>query len=628
MTEWGDTIEAIRAFDVDAIAPGRGDALIGKDMVGKALNNTKAFVAATYTPAARVAARGGTLKAAWDAVRATCDPNFSDYAIYEHCLPFNVARAYDEAAGDHPSPHLDRRARQRNVGGIARVSYAYTPFDVQPPPELTGGAGFAAPVIIVGAGPVGLTAAIDLALHGVKSIILDDNNVVSVGSRAICWSKRTLEIFDRLGVGGRMVAKGVTWKIGRNFNGTDEVYHFNLLPEDGHKMPAFVNLQQYYVEEYLIDRVRDFPDLIDLRFKNKVTGLRQGGQVEVDIETPSGSYTLTADYLLAADGANSDIRRMMGLSFEGQSFEEQFLIADIKMAADFPNERWFWFNPPFHDGQTALLHKQPDDIYRIDLQLGVDADIAQAARPENVIPRIKRAVEGRDFELDWVSVYKFRCNRMERFVHDRVIFIGDSAHVVSPFGARGGNGGIQDVDNLCWKLAAVVNGGSPALLESYNEERVRGADENLRNSAQTTDFMQPPDPTARIFRDAVLDMAKTHDFARRMLNSGRLSTPCSLAGCALQTMSDAPHGVGLAATDAPLAGGYLLEKLGGAFKLLAMDCKVDHDLPIVQGGGDLITARYGRGVYLVRPDQHIAAYWMDPTRTDIDAALTRAMGEG
>lgn len=102
-SDWGATLDAIKACGVDAIAPGRGDALIGHDMVNNAIENTRDFIASTYAPAARVAARGGSLKEAWNAVRAACDPKFADYAIYEHCLPFNVSRAYDEARGiAHP----------------------------------------------------------------------------------------------------------------------------------------------------------------------------------------------------------------------------------------------------------------------------------------------------------------------------------------------------------------------------------------------------------------------------------------------------------------------------------------------------------------------------------------------
>jgi len=381
--------------------------------------------------------------------------------------------------------------------------YQYQPFEYRTPPELSGETGARRKIVIVGAGPVGLAAAIDCALHGIECIVLDDNDVVSLGSRAICWSKRTLEIMDRLGIGERMVEKGVTWKVGRLFHRDREVWNFDLLPEPGHKMPAFINLQQYYVEQYLVERAADFPDLIDLRWKNRVTGIAPAADgVRVSVETPDGTYEIDSDWLLACDGARSPVRAMMGLDFAGRVFEERFLIADVEMKADFPPERWFWFEPPFHKGQSALLHKQPDDIYRIDLQLGWDADPEIEKRPENVIPRIEAIVGHRDFTLDWVSVYTFQCRRLDRFVHGGVVFAGDSAHIVSPFGARGGNGGIQDVDNLVWKLAAVVRGEAPAsLIATYDEERIHGADENILNSARATGFMTPKSEMERIFRD-------------------------------------------------------------------------------------------------------------------------------
>lgn len=515
--------------------------------------------------------------------------------------------------------------------------YDYKPFGYRTPPELAGRAGRRWPVAIVGAGPIGLAAAIDLALQGIASVVVDDNDVVSVGSRAICWAKRTLEIFDRLGVGERMIEKGVTWKVGRLFHGSEEVYSFDLLPESGHKMPAFINLQQYYVEQYLVERARAFPDLIDLRFRNKATGLERGDDgIALAIETPDGCYRLEADWLLACDGARSAIRGMLGLDFEGQAFEERFLITDIEMKADFPPERWFWFEPPFHAGQTALLHKQPDDIYRIDLQLGPDADPEREKRPENVIPRIAKAVGNRSFELDWVSVYTFQCRRLQRFVHGRVIFAGDSAHVVSPFGARGGNGGIHDVDNLCWKLAMVIRGeAGEALIESYNEERIRGADENILNSSRATDFMSPPNETARLYRDEVLRMAKHVPFARRLINSGRLSVPCALDGLGLQTESAASQArvrAGMPCMDAPLAdGGWLLNRLGNRFKLLA----IGRDAPEIAGlecmrlpADGAVGERYGRGLFLIRPDQHIAACWDQARHAEVAAALARASGSG
>ena len=490
------------------------------------------------------------------------------------------------------------------------------------------------PILIAGAGPVGLAAAVDLALHGVASIVCDDQEAVSVGSRAICWSQRTLEIFDRLGIGGRMVEKGVTWRVGRLFHRDREVYTFDLLPESGHKMPAFVNLQQYYVEQYLIDRCADFPKLIELRWKSRVGAITQGADtVRARIEAPDGSCEIEADYILACDGARSSLRAGLGLEFTGQAFEERFLIADVWMEAAFPPERWFWFEPPFHNGQSALLHKQPDNIYRIDLQLGPDADPEQERQPERVNARIKAMLGERAFELAWVSVYAFQCRRLERFVHGRVIFAGDAAHVVSPFGARGGNGGIQDVDNLCWKLAAVLRGeAGPALVESYNEERLRGADENILHSSRATNFMSPRGRVERAFRDAVLALAAEAPFARRLVNSGRLSQPCSLAGLSLQTPAIA--GVGLApgapCPDAPHGEGWLLNALGGRFCLLTIGSAKTPEvagLAYVHADSAAAIARYGDGnVYLIRPDQHVAARFVAPSVEMIAQAWRRALG--
>jgi len=504
------------------------------------------------------------------------------------------------------------------------------------PPELNQAVSGRYPVAIIGAGPIGLSMAIDLALQGIRSVVLDDNNVVSVGSRAICWAKRTLEIFDRLGVADRMLDKGVTWKVGRLFHGKSEVYNFDLLPNAGHKMPAFINLQQYYVEQYLVDRAAEFPDLIEVRWLSQVVSEDIGpDHVTLQVETPEGTYDLTADYALACDGAKSAIRDRMGLAFEGQHFEERFLIADVEMAEspfdeEETHERWFWFEPPFHKGQSSLLHKQPDNIYRIDLQLGPDADPVEESKPENVIPRIKAAVGDRPFELDWVSVYSFTCAKLDQFVHGRVIFVGDSAHTVSPFGARGGNGGIQDVDNLGWKLAAVLKGkAGPALLDSYHEERSVGAQENIKNSSRATNFMTPKSKMERVFRNEILKLAKDFPFARTLVNSGRLSVPCSLAGLSLQSAPTSIRGLspGTACPDAALeqAGekSWLLNHLGGEFVLLTVGAstrEIDladvRHLHITTDAADAglydcegnVEQQYGCELaYLIRPDQHIAA---------------------
>ena len=506
------------------------------------------------------------------------------------------------------------------------------------------------PVIVVGAGPSGLSAAIDLAGCGIPAVLLDDNNTVSTGSRAICFAKRTLEIWDRLGCAAPMLEKGIVWQLGKVFFRDAQVYQFNLLPEGGHKMPAFINLQQYYVEEFLVDRVHELP-AIDLRWKNRVTNVVQRGDVvALEIETPDGSYTLTCDWLIAADGANSPIRESLGVRAHGQEFHDQFLICDITMQAGFPTERWFWFDPPFHPGHSVLLHRQPDNVWRVDFQIGADADPADALRIENITPRINAMLGERKWNLEWASAYTFRCRKLDRFVHGRVVFVGDAAHQVSPFGARGANGAVQGVENLIWKLVRVLRGeASPALLATYDDERQYGARENLLNSTRATDFISPKSAISGVFRDSVLLLAKRYPFARALVNSGRLSVPCGYDDSPLNTPDvddfSALARPGSACPDAAMIGHdrarWLLEALGGRFVLLVAGIQVPDalrhvaDLTVLELGSDLVDVnadlarRYDLadgGAYLIRPDQHVAARWRRLHEADVLRAMRRALG--
>jgi 3-(3-hydroxy-phenyl)propionate hydroxylase len=441
--------------------------------------------------------------------------------------------------------------------------------------------------------------------------------------------------------------------------------------------PAFVNLPQYYVEEALVNRVNDLQKT-DLRWKNKVIAVKNfPDHVELQINTPDGDYTITCDYLIACDGARSSIRENLGLTFKGQVFEDRFLIADVIMQADFPSERRFWFDPPFHPGQSALLHKQPANLWRIDFQLGRDADAELEKQPERVIPRIK-AMLGDDvpFELEWVSVYTFQCRRMEKFRHSRIIFAGDSAHQVSPFGARGGNGGVQDADNLAWKLSLVLNKKSPPkLLDTYHEERSFAADENILNSTRSTDFLSPQSKISQVFRDATLELAEQNPFARKLVNSGRLSVPATYSQSRLNTPDSGPFKCaltpGMPAADAPaMLNGknvWLIDLMQSGFTGLffcgrhglleeevdALHALLIQPIPIaaiivaaqssmtkfqapsrtqlIEDPQGLIAQRYdGKPgtYYLFRPDQHICARWRKLDSQEILHAQARATCNG
>ncbi len=567
------------------------------------------------------------------------------------------------------------------------------------------------PVVVVGAGPVGLSLAIDLAqrlqVTGQRVLVLDNDHRLSTGSRAICFAKRTLEVWDRLGVGHAMCKKGVQWHVGKVFFGTERLYQFDLLPEPGHERPAFINLQQYYAEAYLAVQAATLPNL-EIRWHSTVAALQQTADgVQLGIDTPEGRYAVLAGFVAACDGARSPLRALLGLQSKGRSFRDRFLIADVRMQADslatgrpetgasplggqrsgavasagahhLPAERWFWFDPPFHPNQSVLLHRQPDGVWRIDFQLGWDADPEAEKKPERIVPRVQAMLQqalGRDmpFQLEWASVYTFACQRMDRFRHGRVLFAGDAAHGVSPFGARGANSGVQDAENLAWKLAAVLRGAAPdALLDSYCSERVAAADENLLNSTRSTDFITPKSEVSRLFRDAVLQLSKSFAFARTLVNSGRLSVPTTLHGSVLNTPDvDVFAGLlvpGAPAVDAPVlqpdgSAGWLLRHLGAGFTLLlaagpgtadlcaALQRAGPLPLPLKtltvarqespgwpRQGADtaadifdtsgLLTQRYdlqpGTAV-LLRPDQHLCARWRRADVATVQHAVRRAL---
>lgn len=500
------------------------------------------------------------------------------------------------------------------------------------------------PIVVIGGGPVGLALALDLGRRGHEVTILNAMPFVASGSKAICFSKRSLDILDRLGVGDRLVSKGVVWDTGKVFwrDDTDPLYTFNLLPVKEQKNPAFINIQQYYVEEYLIDEIGRY-DNIDIRWANEVSSIEQDASgVDLKVDSAHGSYVLRSRYVVACDGSRSPTREMLGLDFEGRIFEDNFLIADVRFKEERPAERWFRFDPPY-PGWSSLIHKQPDGVWRLDFQLGWDIDKTEAVKPENVDPFVRGFLgDDVEYEYEWLSIYTFQCRRMRRFVHQRILFAGDSAHLVSPFGARGCNGGFADIDNLGWKLDRVLRDDTERdLLETYNEEATRTADVNILHSSRATDFLTPKSDASREFRDAVLSLARHYEFARPYVNSGRLSTPVDYPNSSLNLGGD--EGIvseGQVCPDAPVRStdgqDWLLNQLGDRFVLVVRsnDNKVVDELrqalsenhcdvlQVVNSGAvaagrvideqDLVAERLlpdDGGIALIRPDHYLQAYW-------------------
>lgn len=532
------------------------------------------------------------------------------------------------------------------------LAYKLYPYERSPDQDKTEAVRH--PVVVMGGGPIGIGMALDLGLQGIPVVVLDDHEGVGMGSRAICFAKRCLEIADRYGCGEPMLEKGVVWNLGKVFHKDHKVFEFNLLPEEGHKFPAFINMQQPYFESFQIERLRELQANgapVEIRGKNRVDAVEVlDDHVVLEIMTPDGPYKLEADWLIGADGANSPLRNMLNLDFTGKVFQDSFLIADIKIADDveFPTERWFWFEPTHGSGASTLLHKQPDDVWRVDFQIGWDVDRKEEMKEENIRRRLDAFLGDVKYDMVWSSIYTFQCKRMDSFRSGRVFFAGDSAHQVSPFGARGANSGMQDVDNLGWKLGLFIKGlADDALLESYNSERTHGADENIMNSTRSTDFITPKSEQSRIFRDAVLALSADHGFARPLVNSGRLSVPCTYDGSSLNSADALPgperSRPGSVCPDVKMKEGYLLNQLGNDFVLLCINTHGPDELEEsgikvrtlhISETDDLdgeIKKRYlgdaPSAVYLVRPDQHVAARRETYNENLVRAEIRRAIGK-
>lgn len=543
-------------------------------------------------------------------------------------------------------------------------TYAFAPeyelpnWPFVPPPELGSDTVLRHPIVIVGAGPAGLTLACDLARRGVRAVLLDEDDTVGVrgaSSRGICYAQKSLEIFERLGIYARMAEKGITWSFGRTFSGEQEVYNFNLKTDSVSTQPPFINLQQFYVEWFLVDRIIEL-GLTDLRWKNRVTQVTPlADGVRVEVETPEGSYTIEADHLIDATGANSPIRTQLGIDAHPSRSTDRWCISDVRFKKPLPTERWTWVDAAFNEGRAVWQHLMGDGVWRIDYQMPEDCDTAHISKPEVAGARLRAQLgPGVEFEFVWIGPYGYRDHLLDNFRHGRILFIGDSAHVVSPFGARGGNSGIQDAANLGWKLALVAQDlAGDALLDTYDAERRPAAAENLRVTSRSARFLAPRTPAEHTLRRAVVALASRYPFARGLVNTGRMSVaneypaaphlpdggrsvqnlPLRCADGApatlMQMLAEGTHCLGLwhapsraqaqAAVDAIASLPLRLVAIGG-----------DSGLPTLQGDEALLRhlgIEAPGSFCLVRPDAYRAALLREPTPASIAAAFRTALAQ-
>ena len=408
------------------------------------------------------------------------------------------------------------------TGGYELPTYPFVP-----PPELGDGRTHRYPIVIVGGGLSGLTLACDLANRGVQSVLLDEDDTIGVrgaSSRGIVYAQKTLEVFAHLGTYPRIREKGITWSEGKTLAGHDVVYTFNLQSASASEQPPFINLQQFYIEWFLVDRILAL-GRCDLRWKNRVTGVTQAAEcVTVAVETPAGAYTLEAEWFVDATGVNSPIRQAFGLEPRTSRIVDRWCITDVRFKEYFPTERWTWVEAPFNENRAVWQHLMGDDVWRLDYQMAPDCDPEYVSRREVAEERLRAHLGDIEFELVWVGPYAYRDHLLDDFRLGRVFFIGDAAHVVSPFGARGGNSGIQDAYNLGWKLALVTKReASQSLLDTYNAERQPAARQNLQVTSRTSRFLAPQSPAERTLRNAAIGLAREYAFARALVNTGRMS---------------------------------------------------------------------------------------------------------
>jgi 3-(3-hydroxy-phenyl)propionate hydroxylase len=547
----------------------------------------------------------------------------------------------------------------------AAPGFQYRIYQPQLPPLLAGRETKRHDVMICGGGPVGLALALALAEHGIASVVVDADTTVCQGSRAICLSRRTLDILDRLGVVDGFLQKGLGWTRGRSFYRTAEVLAFDMPHGSDDRFYPMTNIAQYDIEQFLVDAIARHRDLIELRWGTELKGVTPDNSgAEVTLSAAGESYRSQARWLVACDGARSKVRQELGLRMQGTAYEGRYVIVDVHVELDWPTERLAWFDPASNPGRTMLMHRQPGDIWRIDYQLHDGEDADAMTTPERVTPVVDAHFRmlgvDRPWRLIWSSSYRASALSLDTYVHGNVVFAGDAAHLVPIFGVRGLNSGFEDIFNLGWKLARILKGTSPpALLDSYSRERRGAWAGNIAHAMKSTEFMAPPSRGFALMRDAVLSLAEWHGELRSLINP-RQSSVIAYDDSPLNVQSPDEHGFADAARPGTVIPecpvrvrgepSFLTRHLGNGFTLIvfpdrdmrgqldlaALDLKLlvvasDKDAVAAQEGVDILIDPDGRcrrafdaepaAVYLVRPDGYICARWRTLDRGGLERAL-------
>lgn len=527
------------------------------------------------------------------------------------------------------------------------------------------------PVVIVGGGPIGLAMAQALARRGVRSIVIEQRDRLSDGSRAVAYTRRTMQILDLLGVGDTVLKKGITWDRNTVSYGERRVYEMQLPQPEGEKH-RMTNLQQCWLEQILVDALSE-GGMSEVHWGCQVESLEQDSHgVRLAVSRKDGTrFTVSADYVVGADGARGSTRKHVGLEYQGARFEQRFVITDYHMRSSAPVGRQVWFSPPYAPGTTVLQHKEPFDIWRLDYQLRPEEDSEEELRPDRIEARLKAHLEmigeKAPYEIIWTSVYRANAISLPSYRSGRVLFVGDAAHQIPIFGGRGINNGFLDVANLAWKLDFVLSGRAPErLLDSYDGERRPAILSTIEDLTKVTLYMTSPSPGVQLMRDAVLSLSLSERFVHALFDPFRLpaypvlqieSDPVTAAasrefsgGAEVgQVLPDLP----VRRCDGEARDARLMELVGPTFTLLlfggndAADADAEsicRDLssaavPIrcVMVGSqrsvacaaaladDGLSTRLGAApgtAYLVRPDQHVAGRWLHANAATV---LVRAL---